>query len=372
MLQQFVVAFCAVLLESSPFVVLGFAIAGLMHEFVPDRLRRRARGRGFAPVSRAVATGALLPICSCSTIPLGIGLTRGGASLGTALAFMTSSPAISPVTVVLGWAVLGPALLGWYSLAVVAGALLLGVMGNQVLRETTPAQDAPPKCGCGCGSKPPVGGRVARAMHWAFGELGVEVSGSLVVGLLAASAVLVALPQGIIAGWLSQPSWTALLAAVALALPAYTCSVPSLVIAGSLLARGVDPGVAVVFLIAGPATNLGELNAIRNAMGWRAALFYATSLIVIALSAGAAMAWLPIPVGAAELTHAGHSHTHAIDSVVTGAGGISLSGYQWWRWPFAVGVCWMAARSVVELVWRRIAVKTRTASTQSLYRVAAE
>ncbi|MEM8864418.1 MAG: permease, partial [Planctomycetota bacterium] len=212
LLQDFGVAFCAVLLESAPVVVLGFVIAGLLHEFVPPaRLRRNTVGRGLAPVSRAVAAGALLPICSCSTIPLGIGLTRSGASIGTALAFMTSSPAISPVTIALGWAVLGPALLGWYSVAVVGGAVVIGLVGNRLLQEVTSADQSTTrtKCGCGCGTKPSAGGRFARAMQWSFGELGVEVSGSLVAGLLAASAILVALPEGLVASWLHQPSWLA-------------------------------------------------------------------------------------------------------------------------------------------------------------------
>ncbi|MEN1678409.1 MAG: permease [Planctomycetota bacterium] len=373
LLQDFGIAFCAVLLESAPLVVLGFVIAGLLHEFVPPaRLRKGAGGRGLKPVSRAVATGALLPICSCSTIPLGIGLTRSGASTGTALAFMTSSPAISPVTLILGWGVLGPALLGWYSAAVVAGALLLGLVGNRLLKEAAAAPATSNKCGCGCGSKPSTGGRLARAMHWAFGELGVEVSGSLVVGLLAASAILVALPEGLVAGWLHEPSWLALAAAIALALPAYTCSVPSLMIAGSLLARGVDPGVAVAFLIAGPATNLGELNAIRHSMGWRSAVFYASSLILIALAAGAATALLPASLGAVESAHAGHTHTHALDSVITGAGELSIADFAWWRWPFAFGIAAMALRAGIGFAIRLPLFKPRSTGAQALYGVAAE
>ncbi|MEO0529020.1 MAG: permease [Planctomycetota bacterium] len=368
-LIEFGAAFCAVLLESAPLVVLGFIIAGLLHEYVPEkRLRAVGGGNGIAPVARAVGVGALLPICSCSTIPLGVAMTRGGASIGTALAFMTTSPAVSPVTLVVGWGLLGPMLLGWYSAIAVTGALLLGLVGNRWLGRAANTYTGASSCGygCGCGNKKPSGGRFAKAMRWALGDLGTEVSASLIVGLLVASLVLVALPSGLVSTWLDQPSWIALLAAVALSLPAYTCSVPSLVIAGSLLARGVDPGVAVAFLIAGPATNLGELNAIRTAMGLKAASFYAASLVAIAVAAGAATAWLPEMTFAAAHTHVGHDHVHALDSVVLGTASASslLQDTSWWRWPFAllvVGIALCGIKATLPKRTKRPQVRSVTA-----------
>ena len=54
----------------------------------------------------------------------------------------------------------------------------------------------------------------------------------------------------------------------------------------SLLLLGVTPGAAVVYLLAGPATNMGELNAIRANMGGKVAVYYALALMVVALTAG--------------------------------------------------------------------------------------
>ncbi|MEM6328861.1 MAG: permease [Planctomycetota bacterium] len=353
LLPEFGVAFAGVLLQSAPVVVLGFVIAGLLHEFVPaSLLRRGVAGRSLAPVLRVVGVGTLLPICSCSTIPLGIGLTRCGASSGTALAFMTSSPAVSPIALVLGWSVLGPALVGWYATLALGAAVLVGVCGNRWLRDTAPPEREPAGCGCGCEGTPRRGARLSRALRWSLLELGPEVSRSLLAGLAVASLVLVAMPSGVVDAWLGEPSWLALVGAVAISLPAYTCSVPSLLIAGSLIARGVDPGVAVVFLIAGPATNLGELNAIRVAMGGRAAVFYAAMLIAIALAGGAATSLLPLPAAVALPTHAGHAHAHTLDTVVLGgqmnaeaAGAMPTTGLAW-RAPFAALILGLTAASL--------------------------
>lgn len=362
MLSQFIAAFGVTIAESAPFVVLGFVVAALLREFLPtDLIRRGVGGRGLSPVLRAVGVGALLPVCSCSTIPLGIGLARSGASTGTALAFMTSGPAVSPVTVALGWSLLGPTLLGWYTFATVTGALCLGYVGNQWLREVVSLPTVKPPCGCGCEKPKPVAGRFAAAFHWAFNDLGAEVSQSLFIGLAAASVVIVAIPGELVVDWLGQPSWIAIAVAIAVSLPAYTCSVPSLIIASSLMAKGVDPGVAVAFLIAGPATNLGELNAIRSAFGMRAAAFYATSIIAIAFTAGSVTGWLPFDAVTGFDSHAGHDHSHAIDAVfVSGSTTISIAEIAWWRWPFVAVVAALA----LSPVWRPLLDRHRSATAE--------
>jgi hypothetical protein len=59
-----------------------------------------------------------------------------------------------------------------------------------------------------------------------------------------------------------------------------------LFIVNSLLLAGASPGAAIAFLVAGPATNLGEINAIRGAMGARTALYYVIVLVAVALTGG--------------------------------------------------------------------------------------
>jgi uncharacterized membrane protein YraQ (UPF0718 family) len=89
-------------IAAAPYVVLGFIIAGVLHQWVPrNLLQRHLGGRGGLPLLKGVGIGSVLPICSCGTIPLGIGLYRCGAAIGTILAFMTSSPVLSPVVVLL-------------------------------------------------------------------------------------------------------------------------------------------------------------------------------------------------------------------------------------------------------------------------------
>jgi hypothetical protein len=121
---------------------------------------------------------------------------------------------------------------------------------------------------------------------WTFGDLGASVGFELVIGLGIATIVMALLPLEFVAEWLGRGRFAGLILIMLLSLPVYTCSVPSIPVVQSLLLLGVSPGAAVVYLMAGPATNMGELNAIRANMGGRVAAFYAAALIAVALTAG--------------------------------------------------------------------------------------
>ena len=360
--------------ESAPFVVLGLLLAGLIREFVPAAaLKKRLGGAGFAPVLRAVGLGTLLPICSCSTIPIGLGMARSGAGTGTALAFMTSAPALSPVTIVLGLSLLGPALLASYSVAVLFGSCAIGLIGNRILREQDITSDSDHQRGCGCShDSSETSSRVLSAVRWALFDFGSEVSLSLVVGLLIGTIILVFTPDEWVATLIGEPSPLAVFTVMLLSLPAYTCSVPALLIAGSLVAKGADPGVAVAFLVAGPATNLGELNSIRVGMGVRAAAFYFVAVATLAVTAAVVIGTVPLPDVAstssivADGGDHGHRHLHFEGSAVTSPfSGDANQVVAYWRWPFVALIGGIALSSLWGMLLRRTFTPHHTHATTS-------
>ena len=79
-------------------------------------------------------------------------------------------------------------------------------------------------------------------------------------------AILAFVPVDWISAWLGKQSLVTLFYVILIAIPLYTCSTPSIPVVQSLLLKGVSPGAAVAYLIAGPATNFGELAAIRSSM----------------------------------------------------------------------------------------------------------
>lgn len=125
-----------------------------------------------------------------------------------------------------------------------------------------------------------------RATHWAFWDLGTEVSVDLLIGLTLAALVLSVLPMGWIATWFGKQDFMTLIYVILIGIPVYTCSVPSLPVVQSLLLAGMSPGAAVAYLIAGPATNLGELMVLKRQFGKRATYLFTGGLVVMSLAGG--------------------------------------------------------------------------------------
>ena len=279
---------------SAPYLVLGYVAAALIKEYVSrESLAKHLGDQGVRPVLNAVGIGALLPICSCGVIPLGVGVHRAGAARGTALSFMTSSPAISPVSVLMVGMMLGPKYLMTYIGVALFGSFLIGLIGNRLLRdETRPVSnfdaivDRVEEEDEHHQTAPEGQTRFGRAMRWAFWELGAEISVDLTIGLSVAALVLAFLPIELTEAYLGTRSIWTLLLVILISIPVYTCSVPTIPIVWALFMRGAMPGAMLAYMIAGPATNLGELNAIRRSMGLTTATFYTVSLLLIALAGG--------------------------------------------------------------------------------------
>ena len=179
------------------------------------------------------------------------------------------------MAIIVGYSLLGLPLLVVFTITVVVGSLILGVVGNRLLPDgdrlvVLPAEGATSATGDSCCMVEAKVGHAARlrsAVRWALGDLGADVSVDLLVGLAVAAAVVAVMPAEWISLAFGNRHWWSLLGVIVIAIPIYTCTVPSMFIVNGLLIAGASPGAALAFLVAGPATNLGEINAIRGAMG---------------------------------------------------------------------------------------------------------
>jgi uncharacterized membrane protein YraQ (UPF0718 family) len=82
-----------VLHEGALFILLGFAIAGIIHVVLdPERIVRHLGGRSLRSAALAAVMGAPLPLCSCGVLPMAVSLRRKGASRESTLAFLITTP----------------------------------------------------------------------------------------------------------------------------------------------------------------------------------------------------------------------------------------------------------------------------------------
>lgn len=302
-MAAFAAAVASVLLELSPWLLLGAAAAGLLHVLLPADFVPRHLGRGRGGVAKAVALGVPLPLCSCGVIPAGLGLRRDGASPGATVGFLISTPQTGVDSVFVAGA-----LLGWpLALFKVAAAFATGLVGGLLtdrLVHDAPHADARPAAA--------VARRVSRAR--AAIEHGVDVlrsiAGWLVVGVLASAAISVLVPPQAFATLTGRGEILAMLAALAISIPLYVCATASVPIAAALVAGGFPPGAALVFLMAGPATNVATIGAVARGLGRTAMLVYLATVVAGSLAAGLLFdAVLTGPAVAAS-----HEHAHGSDA----------------------------------------------------------
>ena len=313
----------SIILESGFWIVLSLIAAGLMHEFFnPENIRGLMHRAGYGGILGALGLGALLPTCSCGVIPLAVSFYLNRVRLAVVMTFAAATPVINPAAVVLSYALLGPELTIAYVLFGLTAPVLTGLATERWgSREFTPAAVELNSCcsstSC-CDSatndntpetvaSPALSNRLWLAMKWGFGELGPTLGLYIGFGVLLAGIITTVVPTQWIFDYLGESAPMLSLFLVALfGASIYVCAVAHIPLVAALLATGAAPGIAIVFLVTGAASNLPELIALQKVMGTRTVVVYVTSLIGSSLFAGWLVNLWLIP-GYVNLQDAGQS-----------------------------------------------------------------
>lgn len=296
----------AIINEMSPYLLLGFLLAGLMHAFVPGQLYSRYLS---APTWRSVVNAALLgiplPLCSCGVIPTAMSLRREGASKGATTSFLVATPQTGVDSIIATWSLMGLPFAIVRPIAALCTALFGGVMVNVFDKnadENVPAPEvaehhhAHGGCGdegCDCDATKAqhattFGGRIVEALHYAFVDMMADIGKWLVIGLVVAGLITVFVPTSFFAIFEGN-SLLSMLLVLCLAVPMYLCATGSIPIAVALMLKGLTPGAGLVMLMAGPASNVASILVIRKVLGPRTQMIYLASIIFGAVAFGLAI-----------------------------------------------------------------------------------
>ena len=125
---------------------------------------------------------------------------------------------------------------------------------------------------------------VRHVLRYGFVEVADDILFALLVGIVLGGVLYLAIPGDLMANeyarWLSYPVM------VLIGVPLYICASASTPIAAALVAKGVSPGAALVFLMTGPATNTGTIAIIVSQFGARFAWVYVSSVILVTAALG--------------------------------------------------------------------------------------
>ncbi len=331
--------FWLVLIEAGWWLLLGFCVAGLLRQFVPTAwIQRHLGGRGAKPIVKASLVGIPMPLCSCSVIPTAAALRRQGVGKGASASFAVSTPEVDVPSVSITWGMLGPALavarpIGAMLTATTTGLLIDRFAGDVNAPNASPVESTPKSC-CStppapvksccssdepqtpttpcCGTKqtepvapasccgpedepasPGLGHRMLAALRYGFITIPTDLAPWMLVGLLLSALVGVLLP----AEWLQDHVGSGVLSmvlALVIGVPLYICATSTTPLVAILVAKGLSPGAALVFLLAGPATNTTTMAWVLKDLGGRALGIYIATIATVSVALGFAFnAFIP-------------------------------------------------------------------------------
>lgn len=285
-----------IFLIASPYVILGLGAAGLMTVLIPSEKISRWLGKpGFGATCRAACLGIPLPLCSCAVVPVTIELSKKGASREASLAFLVSTPETGVDSILLTWGLMGPLMAILRPIAalvtslVAAASSLLAKTGSEEASDSGPSStpDRDSSSGTSNRSEGPAD-LLRRAVRYGFVTMVDEIGFWLVSGFLLTGLITALVPDTIVEAAVGQGP-RALLTMLLMGVPLYMCASASTPVAAALMLKGISPGAALVFLLAGPATNASSLVVIARVFGRRFVAIYLGSVVVTALGMGYAL-----------------------------------------------------------------------------------
>ncbi|MDZ7606635.1 MAG: permease [Cyclobacteriaceae bacterium] len=284
LLEEYILSLWNLTVEMSPYLLLGFLIAGILHVFMPKEKVTRYLGKNdIRSTINAALIGIPLPLCSCGVIPTGISFFKNGASRGATVSFFISTPQTGVDSIFATYALLG------LPLAIIRPiiALVTGVFGGVLTNRLTDDHSEPKaKLASVLTDEPSIGkNKLYSMLHYAFVEFLEDIAKWLIIGLLLAAFMDVLIPDDFFSNYLGN-EYLSMLLVLGASVPLYVCATGSVPIAAVLMMKGLSPGAAIVFLMAGPATNAATMTVIGKVLGRKTLVTYLGAIIGGALISG--------------------------------------------------------------------------------------
>lgn len=282
LISDFIKDFISILSEMSPFLLLGFFFAGLLHAFISKRkIEKYFNGKPFRSSFLASIFGVPLPLCSCGVIPTGAALYKNGASKGGTISFLISTPQTGVDSILATFSLLGLP----FAIIRPFAALITGITGGMITSVITKKENDTTIHHSKEEKEKTFTQKLIDIFKYGFVEFIQDISKWLVIGLILAAVVSAIIPNDFFE-LLNLPPAIQMLLILVISIPLYICATGSIPLAAVLILKGISPGAAFVLLMAGPATNAATITMIGKVLGKRSLFIYLATIILGALSFG--------------------------------------------------------------------------------------
>lgn len=259
----------------APYLLLGFLFAGILHVFFKkENVARLLGSKKIKSSLYASLIGIPLPLCSCGVIPTGVSIYKSGASKGSTVSFLISTPQTGVDSILATYSMLGLP----FAILRPFVAFISGVIGGSLTNLIDNEAEKKPSDIFYAADSSSVKNPIGRMFHYAFVESIQDIAKWLIIGLMLAALISLLLPADFFQNYIKN-DFLGMLIILFAAIPLYICATGSIPIAAVLLMKGISPGAALVFLMAGPATNAATITVLGKVIGRKALFGYLISII---------------------------------------------------------------------------------------------
>ena len=297
--------------EMAPYLLFGMLVSGLITVFIDSQfIYRHIGSKDFKSVFKSTIFGVPLPLCSCGVIPVAATLRDSGASKGSTVSFLVSTPQTGIDSIFLTYGLLGPIIAIFRPLAAIFSGFLSGMIINRfdddIYHQTKSAP--PPSI-----KQTTLIQKINQGIVYGFKTLPADIVIPLFQGLVIAALISLLIPPELITDYFSTNTFIQFLFILGISIPFYVCATASIPIAVALMAKGISPGAAFVFLMAGPATNASSIAIIKKILGQKTLYYYIALISITAVFFGVVLDLFFLINDPPNVMH----HHHSMDFLTT-------------------------------------------------------
>lgn len=268
------------------FIGITFLV-GLIQEYVSDETIKKALGGRHKVLGSTLGAGfgALTPFCSCSTIPLLLGMLNAGVPFSAAMSFLFSSPLLNPVIISLFIVLMGWKVASLYFVVTFMGAVAIGLLldGLGFASQVKPVAAVRSCCDCQQGTD--AKSRIQRSAAFAF-DLFRQLMPYLLLGAGIGAFIHGFVPTEIISKIAGLDNPLAVPVAAIIGVPIYIRAETMIPIGLVLTEKGMSVGAVLALIIGGAGASIPELTLLSAIFEKKLLAAFVLTIFGIAVAAG--------------------------------------------------------------------------------------
>jgi len=287
MLEQSAKMFLQLFLELTfLFLIISYLVAIINQKLSAEKIQRILGSQGGRGYFTAAALGAITPFCSCSTIPMLVGLLKARAGFGPTMTFLFTSPLLNPIIIALFIPVLGLNVTLAYGALALSISLLAGVLLHTLGFERYIKEDMLVEKKTCCGSAPQIEPSQWRKAWDECWSLFRQMFPYMLIAMLIGALVHGFVPAEFFSTVAGPDNPAAIPTAAIIGIPLYIRVTALLPLVASFLAKGVSIGAIIALVIGSGGASLPEVILLKKLFQWPLLLAFLLVIFSMAVIGG--------------------------------------------------------------------------------------